>query len=486
MKYLTETYKPQRVLKHFEDICRIPHGSGNEHNLAEHIIDLAKKHKFEVIQDLTGNILIRKPATCGNDNIPSFLLQGHMDMVCVKNEGCDLDMVNEPIKLILDDNILRADRTSLGADNAVGLCNMLAVMVADDLTHPPLELLFTVNEEIGMVGIRKFDMSQIKSRRMITMDCGDPDSMVISSAGALKSNITKQCCIEPIRGETYKIAIKGLIGGHSGIEIGKNRASAVQLIGRVINCLTETIPINIISISVEGIGNSIPKASECVIALSSENVKMAKNVIDDLYKTIRAEYFNIETMLKLNFNAVEVVEKSMVCSNDTMAISDLLLLIPYGVQKRSMHSLEWITCSSLFSVVTCYNGFFTSKFAIRANLDELKYNVFRQVQRICALCNAKLEQYDDVPAWSNNADSKLQLLCNNTYKELFGKTLHEESIHGCVEAGIISYNIPNMDIVGIAPKSRGAHTADEHLYLESMQPFWEHLVRLLKNMCSFY
>ena len=284
MKYLTEAYEPQRVLRHFEDICRIPHGSGNEHILAEHIIALAKKHKLEVIQDLTGNILIRKPATCGNEHIPSLLFQGHMDMVCIKNEDCDLDMVNEPIKLILDDNILRANGTSLGADNAVGLCNMLAVMAADDLTHPPLELLFTVQEEIGLVGIRKFDMNQIKSRRMLTMDCGDPDSMVIGSAGTLKANISKQCCIEPLCGITYKVTIKGLIGGHSGIETGKNRASAVELIGQALDCLTEDMPINLISIGVEGTGNSIPKAAECIVAISPENIEKAAKVIDKLMR----------------------------------------------------------------------------------------------------------------------------------------------------------------------------------------------------------
>ena len=484
MKYLTERYEPQRVLRYFEDICKIPHGSGNEHILAEHIIALAKKHKLEVVQDFTGNILIRKPATCGYEHIPSLLLQGHLDMVCVKNDDCNLDMVNEHVELILDDNILRANGTSLGADNAVGLCNMLAVMVADDLIHPPLELLFTVQEEIGLVGIRKFDTSQIKSRRMLTMDCGDPDCMVIGSAGALKANISKKCSIEPLRGLTYKIVIKGLIGGHSGIEIGKNHASAVELIGRALDCLTKNMSINLISIGVDGTGNSIPKACECIVAISQENVEEATKIINKLHKDICIEYLNIETILKFDFNTVDVDEKTMICGKDTRAIADLLLLIPYDVQKRSMFNLEWKTCSSLLSVVKCDNGYFIGQFAIRANLDELKYNVLRQVQRICVLCSATLEQYDDVPAWPNNPDSKLRLLCSKTYKELFDKTLQEEPVHGCVEACIIYFAIPNMDIVGIAPKSRGAHTTNEHLYLKSMQPFWEYLVVLLKTICT--
>ncbi len=187
---------------------------------------------------------------------------------------------------------------------------------------------------------------------------------------------------------------------------------------------------------------------------------------------------------KLGFNAVDVVEKTMITGEDTRAIADLLLLIPYDVQKRSMFNLKWKICSSMLYGVACANGAFTSRFTVRANIDELKFNILRQVKRISALCGATLKQYDDVPAWTNNPDSKLQLLCSNTYRELFGKTLQAEPIHGSVEAGVISFAIPGMDIIGIAPKSRGAHTANEHLYLESIQPFWEYLVRLLRNMCN--
>jgi dipeptidase D len=484
MKYLTESFEPKRVLRHFEDICRIPHGSYNEKNLAEHIISLAKENNLKTLQDLVGNIFIQKPASKGYENKPSFLLQGHLDMVCVKEENYNMDMKNEPIKLLLENNILRADKTSLGADNAVGLCNMIEIMIADDLLHPPLEFLFTVQEEVGLFGIRNFDMGMIKSHRMITMDCGDPDFMIIGSAGSFKANIIKESLLEPIKGEIYKISISGLIGGHSGIEIGKNRASAVELLGRVLSNLLLHVPLNIVSIHMNESGNSIPKSIECTIAINKSDIDKANYLIKNIYEIIYKEFMDTEKFLKIEFNAIHIEEKNMINIEDTKSIVDLMLLIPYGVQKRSMSNLNWITCSSLITDLLCEEGVFKSKFAIRANMDELKYSIVNHAKRICFLCNAKFEQYDDFPAWQNKFDSKLQILCSNTYSELFKKSLNAGPIHGCIEAGYIYYNIPNMDIIGIAPKSRGAHTTDEHLYLETMQPFWKFLVKLLENMCN--
>lgn len=484
MKYLTEAFEPQRVLKHFEDICRIPHGSCNEQALGDHIINIAKKHSLEFTQDLIGNIFVRKPGTHQCEDGHSLLFQGHMDMVCVKDDTCKLDMQNDPIELVLDGSILRAKGTSLGADNAVGLCNMLALMEADDLIHPPLEFLFTVQEEIGLIGIQKFDLSQIKSTRMITMDCGDPNRLVISSAGKLASKISKQCRLKPLCGVTYKISVHGLISGHSGIDIGKNRAHAIELIGRVLNQLSEVISLNLVSISVEDTQGNIPKAAESIIAIKPQDVEKANKLIHKIHSDICDEYLDVETTLNLDFEEVDATEDTMVCREDTLDIIDFLVLIPYGVQKRSIVNLEWVMCSALLSHVTCKDGVLSGKFSIRANAAELKYNVHRKVKRICILCDVALEDYDETPAWKNKVNASLQSLCIHTYKELFDETLQTEPIHGGVEASVISFGIPDMDIIGMAPKSRGAHTTHEHLYIESIQPFWKFLIKLLENMCK--
>lgn len=481
-EYITAFYEPQIVLKYFEDICSIPHCSGNEKVLGDYIISLAKKKLLEVVQDAKGNILIRKPGTSGNEKVPSFLMQGHMDMVCVKKDCCNLDMKRENVKLILENNVLRAEGTSLGADNAVGLCNMLAVMMGDDFLHPPMEFLFTVEEETGFAGIRNFDMKQIKSRRMLTMDCGDPDTMVIGGAGSVKAHFSKKCNMELVSGNAYKIAFNGLTGGHSGIEAGKNRASAIELMGRAIEILCE-LQINLVSIRTEKIDGIIPTTAECIVMIPEGSIETAFVVMDKLHRDVYTEYQDIETDLKFEFSASEVSEKMMISCMDTKDIADFLLLMPYGVQKRSMDNLNWVMCSSLITYVECNNGQFAGKFAIRGNMDELKYSVYKKAQKICELSRVKLEKYDDVPAWPMKRDSMLQKLCQDTYRELFKQELFVEPIHGGVEAGIISLAIRDMDIVGLAPKSRGAHTADEHLFLDTMEPFWRFLTELLKNMC---
>lgn len=481
-EYITEGFEPGEVLRYFEDICNIAHCSGYEHELGEYIISLANKKHLKVIKDEKGNILIRKPATLDKDiNRPSILIQGHMDMVCVSKDN-SIDMFCQPIKLILNGNILSGDGTSLGADNAVGLCNMLALMMSDDIIHPPLELLFTVEEETGFVGIKNFDMSKLQSRRMLTMDCGDPDSMVIGSAGSIKAHLHKQCQLESLKGLPYKISISGLIGGHSGMEIGKYRANAIESMGRALNYLLDDMPVNLICMNSTGVSSSIPDSSEVILSIAQENISSANMVMEQLYKDLLIEYKE-EKNLKFEFCLVETKELMMVNREDTRKIADILLLTPQGVQERFKYNKEWVMCSSLLTLTKCNNGFFTSKFSIRSNEDGYKYITLRKAKRICELCGVGLKVDDDIPAWVMKLGSEFQALCKETYSELFGEELKFEPTHGGLEAGFISHALPWMDIVGIAPMSRGAHTYDEHLYLDTMKPFWEFLISLLKNNC---
>lgn len=483
MNYLTESYEPKNVLRYFEDICSIPHGSFNEQKLARYILDIAHAYNLESYQDSIGNLLIRKPASKGYENIPSFLMQGHMDMVLVKSEDCQIDLDNEPIKLKLNNDILYADKTSLGADNAVGLSNMLAVMTSDDIISPPLEFLFTVQEEAGLVGIRNFDMSKIMSQRMITMDCGDHDLMVTSSAGSVKAYISKNSSLEPLRGITYKILISGLLGGHSGIDMGKNRGSAIYILGRMLCRLNDIIPVNIVSINTSANISNIPVSCECIIAFDKNHADNAVNIIKNFTLNIKTEYEESEKTIKIDFDTVCVQEKEMISLKNSIQIADLIMLFPYGVHNRSLYNLNWVTCSSLLTEIICENGFFVGKYAIRANSDEFKYSVLMKTKKICSLCGFKFEQMDDYPAWSIKHDSKLQKLALKTYEELYNSKLCFEPVHGGVEAGAISHAIPEMDIMGMAPKSRGAHTVKEHLYLDSVKLFWDFLTELLKNMC---
>ena len=244
--------------------------------------------------------------------------------------------------------------------------------------------------------------------------------------------------------------------------------------------LLENMPINLISMNTISIGNSIPDSAEVILSIDQEKIETVNMIMDKLYKDILTEY-NEEKNLKFEYYVVETNERMMVNRKDTRKIADLLLLTPYGVQERFKYNKEWVMCSSLLTSAKCNNGYFTSKFSIRSNQDGFKYKTLKKVQRICELCGVKLEVDDDIPAWVMKLGSDFQSLCKETYKELFSEEIQLEPTHGGVEAGFISHALPWMDIVGIAPKSRGAHTYNEHLFLDTMKPFWEFLISLLKK-----
>lgn len=478
--YITQGFRPQRVLKHFEDICAIPHGSGNEWALSNHIIAMAQAKGYEYVRDEGGNLLVRVPASPGCEKAAPFLLQGHLDMVCAKNEGVALDMENEPVQLVLEGNILRADGTTLGADNAVGLCNMMALMEADDLRHPPLELLFTTREEIGLVGIQEFDISQIRSRRMINMDMGDPDCMVIGSAGSAKFDLEKTCQETPCSEKVLKIAISGLRGGHSGLLAGKNHTSALHLAGDVLGQLCDAQVVRLKKLETPGGGNSIPRAANLWVAVP--DVAAAEAQLQDL-----ARHFTKELPEEPGFTMAVTGAESGPCATaeETRAVADFMVLVPYDVTVRNTQHPEWVLCSALLMSAAYDNGRFTGFLAIRGNRDEYYADIKLKIDTVCRMTGVKAKQRAPwVPAWPETTDTPLQKLCRDIFREQCGSEMAVEAEHGTVEVGIIAQRIPDMDIVGFAPKSRGAHTPQEYLCLDTMEPFWNHLTELLSRLCD--
>ena len=482
-KYLLEGFQPQRVLRHFEDLCAIPHGSGHEKALADHIALLAEKKGYETHRDACGNVFVRVPATPGYEAAAPFLLQGHLDMVLAKEDGVDIDLETEPVLLILEGNILRADRTTLGADNGVGLCNMMALMDADDLVHPELELLFTVEEETSMGGIKGFDMSLIKSRRMINMDCGDPDVLVMGAAGGAKYALQRCCESSEVCGAALQITISGLLGGHSGIEVGKNRASAIDLGGRVLAALCEQMPVRLAAIDTPMVGNGIPQKMACTVVVPQDKREEALAVCRACDSAFAAEVKDIEADYRME--VADAAAQTAASEADTWAISDFLLLVPYEAIRRSHINPKWVLCSGLLTQVNYADGAFAGKFAIRANRDSYRDATVQRFLALCRMTGVKATQLAPFsPAWPEREVSPFRELCLQLYRELFGGEMVVQVEHGGVETAVIAKAIPEMDIVGIAPKSRGAHTTKEHLFVETVEPFWQMLVALLERLAK--
>ena len=482
-RYLLEEFEPQRVLRHFEDICSIPHVSGFETALGDHILALAKKKNYETYRDKTGNILIRVPATPGYEHVAPLLLQGHLDMVNAKDDGINIDLEKEPVQLVLEGNILRANGTTLGADTAVGLCNMMALLDADDLRHPPLELLFTIGEEVGLIGILQFDMGQLKARRMINMDCGDPDCMVIGAAGGAKFRVERACQSVPAQGAGLCIVIDGLQGGHSGLEAGKNRGSAIDFGGRLLSALCDEMPVMLAGLTSTGAESSLPKDLKIELAIPHGCVEKARDICKTHDRQFAKEIEGIEPDYCMKITECAVSTAASV--EDTRALADFMLLVPYEVIRRSHLCADWKLCSALLALISYKDGLFSGFFTIRANRNEYRDATVARAAALCRMTGiALIPRADYIPAWPEKEVSPMRDLCVEVYKSCFGEDMVVEVEHGTVECGIIANAIPEMDIVGFAPKSRGAHTTKEHLFVDSMAPFWVYLTSLLDSMCA--
>lgn len=476
--YLLEGFAPQQTLRHFEDICAIPHGTFHEGALGAHVLMLAEENGLPARQDAAGNILITVPAAPGCEDAAPLLIQGHMDMVCVKEPDVELDMETQPVQLVLDGNFLRADRTSLGADNAVGLCHMMALMEPHDFPHPPLELLFTVEEETGLTGIQKFDLGWLQSRRMINMDCGDPDVMVVGASGGHRLSLQRRCAVKAAEGTAMAIEITGLKGGHAGLEVGKNRGSAVEMGGRVLAALCSAMPVCLGEITVKG-NRNIPAHIYMAFTVPTGREEEAKAVIAALDRDFREELAKVDPGYAMAVLPAQLAETA--AAEDTRAVADLLLLLPHGDLRRDTDNPGTVTASCMVVDAKYAEGVFFAYTPTRFGLEGYRHAIRNRLEALCRLCGAVLkEENAGSPPWRMAEVSPFRDLCCRVYRELYGEEMKVELENGGVEPSIITNRMPEMDAVGFAPKSRGAHTTKEHLFLDTMEPFWEYFKAVLK------
>lgn len=482
--YLLEAFEPHHVLRHFENICAIPHPSKHEEGVRAYVRDFAEKHGHSWRQDEKGNLLVNVAATPGYENVPPVLLQAHMDMVPAKVEGSDHNFETDPLKLrIVDGHKLYATGTTLGADNAVGEMNMLALMEDDTVIHPPLELLFTVEEEIGMLGIRAMDFSWIKSRRMINMDCGDPDVMCVMSAGSATCLTKLPVQREAIQGTPLELNVTGLLGGHSGLRIDEGRASAFQLSGRILSYLSEIVPVRVVDVKAprfSGIANSM----KTVVAVADCDVAVAQAKVQELYANLQMEYGSVEKNMVITIETTSKAYTEMLCAECSERLVDLLYLLPYGVTERDWQEKETILCSVNCVEVILGEKEATLESMLRAPSDNLKMDLVHKMQHLAKLCGANLIVTDAYDGWPWRKDSPMQRSCQRLFEEMYHRPLTLEKANSCAETGPIAGAIPDMDIVAMAPLGRGAHTPEEYMDLDTVLPFWNFLTNLLATMCK--
>jgi dipeptidase D len=484
MSGILANLEPRDVFKYFEEISQIPRCSGKEKAISDYLVDFAKKHNLEVIQDKAYNVIIKKQGTKGYENAPTVIIQGHMDMVCEKNKGTEHDFDKDPIKLRVIDDMLYATNTTLGADNGIAIAYALAILASNDIPHPPLEVLITTEEETGMGGAMALDASNLKGRLLINVDSEEEGKLLVSCSGGVRTTHVLPVVWEDADKnlEAYTISIRGLKGGHSGMEIHKQRGNSNKLMGRILSDLANEINFSMKEVNGGAKMNAIPREADAVILINpNDYAKLEKKISewDSIFKNeFRVSDPGVSVKLeKANIN----VEK--VFSKDTMdKVIASLVLIPNGIQTMSMDIEGLVESSTNLGVVTTTENEVRFESAVRSSVRSLKYNILNQAKMVAKVVGAELIADSDYPEWQYNPNSKLREIFQKVYKEKFGVDAEITAIHAGVECGLFKEKIEDLDMISFGPNLYDVHTPDEHLDIPSTQRMWEYLLAVLKEI----
>lgn len=481
MNYVTEGLEPRDALQYFEQISAIPRGSGNEKQVADFVEAFAKAHGAETFQDEMHNLYLRKPATKGYENAPAVLLQGHLDMVCAKRSGIKHDFFKEPLKLKVQNGILSASGTTLGADDGVAVAYIMALFARENYARPKLEALLTVEEETGMGGSFAVNGSWFTARKLINLDGGPEGVTLTSCSGGMRAAVTKTCARESFGGSMLQIHIAGLRGGHSGQDIDKQRANANRLLGRILFAMEQELPCRLVSLAGGSKDNAIPCESSAVIAVDEFDAEAVSRRGSLEAADIAAELRASDPGFTCAIGPVKSAEQPF-SLKDTRALVRLLYLFPDGIQTRSVEIEGLVLCSSNLGVVETEGETVRFHSAVRSPVETMRHELAARIGAVAGLCGAETETDNDYPGWPYVKESPLRELLLETYRALFGRDMKCLAIHAGVECGILLDKLPGLDIVSIGPDMHDYHTPEETLDLGSFARTLDLIVELLRRM----
>ncbi len=469
--------EPKRVFEYFEEISRIPRGSGNMEKISSYCMDFADKHSLKALRDAANNVIIFKDGTSGFENAEPIILQGHLDMVCQKTEDCNIDFEKDALKLYVEGDFLHAEGTTLGGDNGIAVAMILSILESDDIPHPPIEAVFTTDEEIGMIGAGKLDASVLKGKRMINIDAEEPDKLTVSCAGGSDFKMTLAAKRETVHGTKVVISLLGLLGGHSGIEINSGRVNANILAGRVLNYAKSVADFKIISIDGGDKGNAIPNL--CRIEIVMQDANTAK--IEEYLEAVKAEIAAREKDFRF---LVEVCGEGDYEVLDTAATDKLMFMLicaPNGVVSMSAEIENLVETSLNLGILKTETDKVTFHFTLRSNKKSALAALEEKLSAIAEYVGVDAETFGHYPPWEFNENSKLQGLYIKEFEDAFGYKPEVVAIHAGLECGMFSAAIDGLDCIAIGPMLLDVHTPNERLSISSTQQIYNLLINILKN-----
>jgi dipeptidase D len=475
---------PQPLFNYFEQICKVPRPSKKEEKIREFLLGFAEDNKLESKTDEIGNVLILKPAASGYENAPTVILQTHMDMVCEKNSDKTFDFDNDPIEPMIVDGLVKANGTTLGADCGIGIAAQLAVLTAKEIKHGPLECLITVDEETGLTGAFNLQPGFLTGSVLLNLDSEDEGEIFIGCAGGVDTLATFNFKNEivPEKSIAFKVSVSGLLGGHSGDDIHKNRGNANKILTRFLWKLTSKYETKLADFNGGNLRNAIAREAFAVFTVPS-NVK--GNIIAD-FNTFSAElqleFERNEPGLKLKIETVKLPE-FVIDDKSCKNLLTSLYACPHGVLEMSSRMEGMVeTSTNLASVKFIDDNKIRVTTSQRSEIESRKIMAAEMVESVFKLANAEVEHSDGYPGWAPNPDSDLLKITVDSYKKLFGVEPVVRSIHAGLECGLFLEKYPKLDMVSFGPTIRGAHSPDERLDIETTGKFWKHLLDVLENI----
>ena len=476
--------KPASVFYYFEKICQVPRPSKREEKIIAYLKAFGRKHGLETKTDEVGNVLIKKPATPGKENLKTVILQSHIDMVCEKNSDVEHDFLIDPIDTVVDGEWLKAKGTTLGADNGIGVATELAILAATDIEHGPLECLFTVDEETGLTGAFALKPGFMTGDILINLDSEDEGELFIGCAGG--ANTTAEFTYQPVSAPQdyfyFRVTVKGLTGGHSGDDINKGRGNAIKILNRFLWDLNERYGLLVASLEGGNLRNAIAREANAVIVFDEvlkENIRVDFN----MYAAEMEEVWKItEPGLQLELESVDLPGE-VLTQEFTNKLLNALYACPHGVFAMSYRMPGMVeTSTNLAAVKFIENDTILITTSQRSDVDSEKMNIAHMVAAVFRLIGAEVEHGEGYPGWAPNPESAILKIAVESYKQLFGYEPVVRSIHAGLECGLFLEKYPGMDMISFGPTLRGVHSPDEKVDIETVGKWWKHLVDILERL----
>lgn len=468
--------EPKEVFKWFYELNQHPRSSGNEKEVSDFLVKFAKDRNLEVYQDELLNVIIKKPGTPGYENSQTLIIQGHMDMVCVKADGSDHNFDTDPIEMVIDGDRLRANKTTLGGDDGIAIAYGLAILDADDIPHPPLELLVTTNEETGMDGAMALTNEHLSGTRLLNLDTEEEGIFLVSCSGGSNIECTIDVTKEDNSSEAYEIVLSGLKGGHSGSEINCQRGNAIKMVARILNSVKKDIKL----VSIEGgiKHNAVPSYAKAVIATDkfSEIEATINSMVADLTEEYRVEEPDFKA-------AVSKVEASQSYTKEVSdKVINFLMILPDGVQYMSKDIEGLVQTSLNNAIISEEDGKVVLITSVRSASTSSLREILDRINVLGEVMGVNTREYAAYPAWQFDANSELRDIAIETYKAEYGQEPEVSSIHAGLECGLLKGVLPDCDMLSYGPDIRDAHTPLESMGIESVGRVWEFTKALLANL----